>query len=1205
VDVEDFIERWRKSGSESSNKDSFLKELCRLLGVPEPNVATGDPEVDTYVFEADARLLDEDGRPSVGKMDLYRMGSFILEAKQGTEERHKKRGTAKRQTAGWKTAMSDAYGQALGYARTLDDPPPFVIACDLGYCFDLYACFDGSGVYRKFPVAHQSRIYLTDLRDPTKVQLLRDIWLRPLDLDPRKRSERITLDLAEQLAHLAKRLEDDGHPSEVVAKFLMRCLFTMFAEDIGLLKDKLFSTALEQQWIPEPATFKEGVESLWDAMNAGKRFYVLGKLLRFNGGLFAEPVALPLAPNQLRLLHKAARCNWSEVDPAIFGTVLEQALRPEERHRLGAHFTPRAYVERLIGPLLEKPMRDRWNMCRAQVRELVPPDEAVTPANLKRAAAIVRSFHAEMRGVEVLDPACGSGNFLYVALDVLKRLESEVLETMRDLDPNADLLSGHLLVGPEQFHGIEVRYLAKEIADLILWIGYLQWHFRLYGREKTPPEPVLRDIKNIAHRDALIEYERKELVLGRDGKPLTEWDRTSFRRHPVTGEYVPDEDARVEVVRYVNPTQASWPPATIVIGNPPYMGVRTIRHGAGRNDPSGLGDSYVDALRAAYPELPDTADLVMYFWHRAANLVEEGKIQAFGLITTNSIVQDYSRPVIDEHLGREKGTALTLAIADHPWVVTGKGAAKGAANVRVAMTIGMSRRRTDLPVPVVGTVTNEGDDPSGVRVEFRAVETINSSLSGGANARSVGPLRANGGICFQGVVPANDGFKLLSVEAVQALGYEVETLPNVIRPYIIGRDLVGTPKQKFIDMFGLTEQEAAEQWPNLFQHLYNHVYPERRQNKRPAYRDRWWLFAETRPAMRKALTGLSRYIATPYTAKHRPFFFVDANVIPDAMAYAIASDDPFILGVLSSRVHEVWALTAGGRMGIGNDPRYTSDKTFAPFPFPVADEVCRQRIGELAEAIDRHRKDRQAAHPELTVTDMYNALALMRQGKELDDHARDVYAHAQLAWLRKLHDDLDVAVCAAYGWSASASATELVEALAKLNVERVEQERRGDVHWIRPDIQVGRAVPRAERPSQGPKAVAVTRTMMLPWPKDFGAQLVAVRDVVAVSDRLWSVEDLMVVYSGGKSRDLARALDALAMLGEVAAFGSGRDRRWKGLAKAGAVKPESARPPAMTGTHAEPEREMLAVAERVQIPMPEVPQDMRLVPPKGRRPRKR
>ncbi|HNH50221.1 MAG TPA: class I SAM-dependent DNA methyltransferase, partial [Myxococcota bacterium] len=332
----DFISRWSaSSGAERANKDSFLLELCDVLGVPRPEPTTGDPHRDLYVLEADAITVHSGGRTTIGKMDLYRKGAFILEAKQGSDAGALKLGTARRGTSSWAVEMERAFGQAIAYAQTLDDRPPFLIVCDIGYCFDLYASFDGSP-YRPFPDARNRRLFLSDL--PTFVGLLRQVWSDPRSLDPSLRKARVTRTIAGHLAELAQQLERRGHDAQRVAKFLMRCLFTMFAEDAGLLPPDVFKDALEKHWRTHPDRFAPELESLWLHMDRGGYQFGLGKILKFNGALFAEAQALPLERPELDLLYRAALCDWRDVEPAIFGTLLEQALDPTERHALGAHY---------------------------------------------------------------------------------------------------------------------------------------------------------------------------------------------------------------------------------------------------------------------------------------------------------------------------------------------------------------------------------------------------------------------------------------------------------------------------------------------------------------------------------------------------------------------------------------------------------------------------------------------------------------------------------------------------------------------------------------------------------------------------------------------------------------------------------------------------------------------------------------------------
>src|SRR4051812_25483329 len=226
--LDSFIDRWSASAdAERAHKDSFLNELCDVLGVERPHPKTGDPRKDLYVFEKDVRRTRA-GSTSVGWADLYKEGCFILEAKQAPVS-----GPKRRDSPAWNQMMTDAHGQGLGYASLLDAPPPFLLVCDIGYCFDVYASFDGTGVYRAFPNGHQKRFFLRDLAQ--HADLLRTIWTDPYSLDTSKRTAAVTRDIAEQIANLARALEAAGHDPERVATFLMRCLFTMFAEDVGLL----------------------------------------------------------------------------------------------------------------------------------------------------------------------------------------------------------------------------------------------------------------------------------------------------------------------------------------------------------------------------------------------------------------------------------------------------------------------------------------------------------------------------------------------------------------------------------------------------------------------------------------------------------------------------------------------------------------------------------------------------------------------------------------------------------------------------------------------------------------------------------------------------------------------------------------------------------------------------------------------------------
>ena len=559
-------------------------------------------------------------------------------------------------------------------------------------------------------------------------------------------------------------------------------------------------------------------------------------------------------------------------------------------------------------------------------------------------------------------------------------------------------------VRPEQFLGLEINKQAVAIAQLVLWIGYFQWQRKTTGKADTGDRPLLPKDKSIFEQDAVLAYDERTPRLDPEtGKYLTIWDGQTTKIHPVTGKEVPDESARTLLFDYKNPRRAEWPQADYIVGNPPFIGVRKMV--------SALGEGYVNALRKAYTDVPETSDLVGYWWHKAAILTKAGKLRRFGLITTNSIIQEYSSRVLDQHLEGSVCVSLLFAVADHPWVDTAEGAA-----VRVAMHV-VGPGKTDGVLAIITEQYPDPTDPGTAIVKFRhTVGVISSQLAILNEGGKPTALKANEGMCFQGVVPAGDGFKL-TPDSPLAIDPALHAPAGPIRNYLIGKDLVQehTPKW-IIDCFGMGQQEVAANFPEIYQHLLLSVKPERDHNRRQSYKEKWWIFAEPRPSMRKALDDLHRFIGTPYTAKYRPFVFVEGSSVPDAMVYAIASDDAYILGVLSSRIHALWAKSAGGTLE--DRPRYNSNATFLPFPFPALGEgKLKTHIRDLGERLDAHRKRQQALHPDLTLTGLYNVLEKLRTGEALTPKDRDIHDKGLVTLLKQIHDDLDTAVLEAFGWT--------------------------------------------------------------------------------------------------------------------------------------------------------------------------------------------
>lgn len=1137
MDISTFIAKWKDSGaSERANKDSFLNDLCDALGVARPDPKTGDSDRDRYVFERDAVLVHGGERHSIGWIDLYKHGCFILEAKQGSEAESKKIGTARRGTPAWNVAMQEAFGQALAYANTTEPPPPFIIVTDIGYCFDLYAAFDGTRNYRKFPDAINSRINIAALEsDPAHIATLRAIFEEPRSLDPSKRAAKVTREIASHIAKLARSLEESGHDPERVAKFLMRCLFTMFAEDVDLLPKGIFAGALTR-WIEHPDGFTGGIEDLWRKMNEGG--FVFGidqKIWQFNGGLFADPTALPLDGDQLWTLAYAAQQDWSQVEPAIFGTLLERALDPKERHRLGAHYTPRAYVERLVRPTIEEPLRAEWDNVRAQVQKLIASEDP--DRNIKAVAEarkIVYAFYDRLTRIRVLDPACGSGNFLFVALDLFKRIENEVLDLLANLGDTRPMYSpSGRTVTPEQFHGIEIKEWAKWITELVLWIGYLQWQIRTRGWKSHPQEPILRDYHNIECRDAVLAYDAKEPLLDDEGQPVTRWDGETTKTSPVTGEQIPDKLALAPVYRYVNPRKAEWPEAEFVVGNPPFIGGWRMRQS--------LGDGYVEALWNTYSDVPEKADYVMYWWRNAAELVRQGRIRRFGLITTNSVTHAFQRRVIATHLSL--GGSIAWAIPDHPWVDTASGAA-----VRIAMTVGVAEAAQGILARVAAETNGVDGAQAVILEELRG--TIHADLRIGANVTAAAPLRANAGVASPGIQLYGDGF-LVSGAEVDELEADAP-----IRPYLNGRDMMGDSRQaSVIDTFALAEQDLRQRWPRTYQRLVLTVKPQRELNRRRPIRELWWRHGWERPALRAGLETLERYIATPETAKHRVFTFLVSSCLPDNMITAILTPDAAVLGILSSRGHVVWALAGGATLE--DRPRYTKTRCFDPFPFPDPPVPLKQRIRELGEQLDAHRKRQQELHPDLTITGMYNVLEKLRSGEPLTAKEKQIHEDGLVSVLKQIHDDLDAAVFEAYGWPATLSDGEILERLVALNAERAEEERRGIVRWLRPELQnpAGTSASVQTEMAIAGSAAEPAQQKKATWPRELPKQIAALRDLVATNggaQKVWSVEEAAAELKGSRKKEVESILDSLAALGLLIAFETSEGKRWRAAVYANA-----------------------------------------------------
>ncbi|MGV0026284.1 DNA methyltransferase [Phormidesmis priestleyi] len=694
-------------------------------------------------------------------------------------------------------------------------------------------------------------------------------------------------------------------------------------------------------------------------------------------------------------------------------------------------------------------------------------------------------------------------------------------------------------MNPSQFLGIELNPRAAAIADLVIWIGYLQWHFRRFG-DIPPVEPVLREYKNIECRDAVLAYDGKEPdVDPKTGKVRSRWGGRMMK-HAVTGEMVPDPINQIPIYRYINPRSAEWQEADYVVSNPPFIGNAWIRER--------LGDGYAETLRKAYKDVPDTVDFVMYWWHKAAELARANTITRFGFITTNSIHQVRQRKVIEFHQNQKNPICLIFAIADHPW--TDEGAA-----VRIAMTVGQADSSNIVRVAQLGTVVQEveagtpEDSADRVEIYWESSGQILSNLRSGADITKTRTLQSNQNLVSRGVMPGSDGFQVQPSE----IGC-VE--PDLLRTYFNGRDLLHTSRgHLIIDTAGLDENILRLTYPKTYQWLLERVKPERQTNNDPKLCREWWLYRRANTILRAALDGLDRFIVTAETAKHRVFVFLDSMVLPDNRLVSITLSDSYFLGILSSKLHICWALASGGTLE--DRPVYQKSICFDRFPFPDPTPDRRQQIRELGDRLDSHRKRVQAQHPEVTITAMYNLLEKIRAGQELSESDRAFNNKALVSTLKQIHDELDAAVFEAYGWDdlkaegqIKSEVDEIIlERLVALNAERAEEERNGLIRWLRPDYQAPGEI-QTQQIIEGIAEVevesAIAPVEQQKLPKAFKDQLAAVRDLLRTQGGEWTVEQIAAQFKGAtrQKQTILTCLESLEALGIIAKHGEDSSDRW-------------------------------------------------------------
>ena len=1018
-----FIAKWRDVElKERTASQSHFNDLCALLEVVDPIAA--DPAGEWFTFEKGASKTGG----GEGWADVWRRGCFAWEYK------------------GPKKDLDKAFAQLLQYSVALENPPLLIVS-------DM----DRIRIHTNWTntVQQVHTFTLDDLLDGQVRQQLKRAFTDPDHFRPAQTRQALTEETAQEFALLAQRLREREHEPHAVAHFVNQLVFCMFAEDTDLLPGNLFTSMLDL-CRADADSFAEHAAMLFAAMAEPGGKVGFTRISWFNGGLFSNDRVLPLTAADIADLHRAAQRDWSQIDPSIMGTLFERGLDPDKRSQLGAHYTDRDKIMMIVHPVIIDPLQAEWAAALARMTALVDSaprrtaDRLLSPAERRRAQklldeaeAIHHAFIERLVNFRVLDPACGSGNFLYVALRALKDIEHRA-----NLDAEAlGLPRGFPRVGPECVLGIELNPYAAELARVSVWIGEIQWMKR--NGFDAAKNPILRTLDTIECRDAVLDWPdggdssgTPDQVRGDDGG-VGQSDGAGASAGDGGGGRSGDGGDDGAAAGLPSPSssprpqsrgpavRARWPRADVVVGNPPFLGNKKMI--------AELGESYTRALRAAWPQVPGGADLVCYWFAAAWNAIVAGQLVRAGLVSTNSIRGGANRavlkPVVDH--GR-----IFEAWSDEAWTVDG-------AAVRVSM------------------VCFDADHGGAAQLDGKTVPAIYADLEdarGGGDLTAATRLSTNRGLAFQGPVKVGP----FDVDGDKARTWlRSPTNPNgrrnedVVRPLLNGMDISRRPSDRWIVNFGEMAQDHAALYEAPFEYVQTTVKPVRANNRDQQRRANWWRLGRSGRDLVEATSGLTKAIYTPRVAKFRLFVWAPASVVPDSRVVLIARDDDTAFGILHSRFHELWSLALGGWHGVGNDPQYTPSLGFETFPFPegltpdlpaaaYADDPRAQAIAVAAARLNDLREN-WLNPPDLVVREPevvpgYPDRILPRDeaaAKELAKRTLTNLYNARPAWLDHAHRALDEAVADAYGWGDDFRAGTLTDDDVLARLFALNQQRAG------------------------------------------------------------------------------------------------------------------------------------------------------------------
>jgi hypothetical protein len=869
------------TGQEKKEAQTFLDRFFKAFGYE------GALEAGAKYEEA---IKKGSQKGKTGFADLIWKPKVLIEMKQRGED------------------LNKHYAQAFAYwQRLVPNRPRYVILCN----FDEFWIFDFDNQLDE-PVDKVALINLVErasafafMESGNRTPVFRNNQVEITEIAARRMGELFTI--------LQQRLSKQADSELIAQRFILQCVLAMFAQDRGLLPQDLF-IACVQDCLQNKLSSYDIIGGLFREMNqtgitpAGRYKGVD----YFNGGLFSTIYPIDLTEKELEFLDVAARQDWSKVRPAIFGNIFEGSVNKKDRHSYGIHYTSESDIMNIVRPTISQ----YW-------------EERIEEANtLKK----LYQLQLDLLNYKVLDPACGSGNFLYIAYQELKRIEQLLIhKIMSKKTTNVDQLQISF-VTPHQFYGMDLNPFAVELARVTLMIARKVAIDKFNLTEPSLPLDTLDD--NIVCKDALFN---------------------------------------------------DWVKANAIIGNPPFLGGKKLRQE--------LGDNYTEKVYQQFPEVKGQTDFCV-FWFRKAhnNLDAQGRA---GLVGTNSISQNVSRNASLDYIVSQNGF-IYEAVSTQVW--------SGEANVHVSI------------------VNWSKEKPAQYFLDNIQVSRISTSLTNQVSVENAKRLNVNQNISFQSCELSGKGFIISEEEAQEWIKKDSKN-KKVLKPMLDGKSLINLfhKKEWVIDFNDLSLEDASE-YKLPFERVKKKVKPERDENKEQLRRENWWKHGRSRSAMRKALIGLSCYFAIPKIIKYILFQPVDISILPCEANMVIASQDFYILGILTSKIHRIWVKAKSSTLK--GDTRYTNTTCFETFPFPqTATKKIVEKIRETMIKLHEYRTE-QMEKKQWGITQLYNNF--------FTESSSQLY---------KLHQQLDKLAMEAYGFNPD---DDLLEKLLKLNLELAEKEERGE-----------------------------------------------------------------------------------------------------------------------------------------------------------------